>query len=154
IAEDFKLMSGTWVHVGSLRIQAIAALAPLVQDIVVAGHDREDIGFLIFPNTPACRALCPDLPAEGENAASLVQVLNDPRVRNKIRDGMRTLTDQGSSGYAERALMLEDAPAIDANEITDKGYINQRAVLTHRAHLVQTLYSNSPQVIRIDDHPD
>ncbi|MCX7169841.1 MAG: feruloyl-CoA synthase, partial [Proteobacteria bacterium] len=135
IAEDFKLMSGTWVHVGKLRVHGITAMAPLVQDIVIAGHDREEIGFLIFPNAPACRALCPDLPAEGANAATLAQVLDDTRIRDKVRQGMLALGSGGSSNCPARALLLAEPPSIDANEITDKGYINQRAVLTPRAEL-------------------
>jgi len=152
IAEDFKLLSGTWVHVGSLRIQGIAALAPLAQDIVIAGHDREEIGLLIFPNVPACRALCPDLPAEGEQTVPLAQVLTDPRVRAKVQAGMRALRDGGSgtSSFATRALMMAEAPTIDANEITDKGYINQRAVLTRRAELVAQLFSESTEVTRLE----
>jgi feruloyl-CoA synthase len=154
IAEDFKLLSGTWVHVGSLRIRGVAALAPLAQDLVIAGHDREEIGLLIFPNVPACRALCPDLPAEGENAVPLAQLLTDPRIRSRLQEGMRSLRDggSGSSSFATRALIMAEPPTIDANEITDKGYINQRAVLTRRADLVAKLYAaeSSETVIRLD----
>ena len=150
IAEDFKLMTGTWVHVGALRIAALAALAPLAQDIVVAGHDREEIGFLIFPNVAACRALCPELPDDGENAAPLAQVLNDPRIRSRVRNGMRSLAGDGSSSLATRALLMEQPPSIDASEITDKGYINQRAVLTQRADLVLKLYSESAEIILLE----
>ena len=151
IAEDFKLLSGTWVHVGSLRVKGIAALAPLAQDLVIAGHDREEIGLLVFPNVPACRALCPDLPAEGEDAVPLAQLLNDPRIRSRLRAGMRALRDDGggSSSFASRALIMAEAPTIDANEITDKGYINQRAVLTRRADLAAKLFSESAEVVRL-----
>jgi feruloyl-CoA synthase len=142
IAEDFKLMSGTWVHVGSLRVKALGALAPVAQDIVVAGHDREEIGFLVFPNVAACRALCPDFPAD----APLGQVLADSRVVECVQAGMRQLAaaGTGSSTFATRALLMEEPPSIDAGEITDKAYINQRAVLTRRDELLRQLYSKIP----------
>lgn len=140
IAEDFKLMSGTWVHVGSLRVKALAALAPVAQDIVVTGHDREEIGFLVFPNLAACRALCPGLVADAAPAS----VLADPRVIERTQVGMQALAagGTGSSTYATRVLLMEEPPSIDAGEITDKAYINQRAVLARRANLVARVYSN------------
>jgi feruloyl-CoA synthase len=150
VAEDFKLDSGTWVNVGMLRVAAIAALAPVAQDIAVAGHDRREIGFLIFPNLTACRGLAADLPAD----ASADQVLVHPAVRDTVRRGLEALRvdAQGSSGFATRALLLVEPPSIDAGEITDKGYLNQRAVLNHRAVLVEALYGqgNPPAVIRLE----
>jgi feruloyl-CoA synthase len=142
IAEDFKLMSGTWVHVGGLRVKGIAALAPVAQDIVVTGHDRKDVGFLVFPNVPACRALCRGLAAD----ATLAQVFSDSRVRSAVRAGLLALerADSGTSTFATRVLLMEEAPSIDAGEITDKGYINQRAVLTRRDALVEQLYAGTP----------
>ncbi|MCK9382838.1 MAG: feruloyl-CoA synthase [Sulfuritalea sp.] len=142
IAEDFKLMSGVWVHVGALRIHALSMLAPVAQDIVVTGHDRETVGFLIFANPVGCRSLCPDLAAD----IPLAQVLADPRVAAHVRAGMMQLVDEGggSSMVADRALLMEEPASIDAGEITDKGYINQRAVLTRRAALMERLYANSP----------
>jgi feruloyl-CoA synthase len=142
IAEDFKLMSGVWVHVGALRVKALAALAPVAQDIVVAGHDREEAGFLVFANPAGCRSLCPDLPAD----APIEQVLADARVTARVREGMAKLKQEGggSSTYATRALLMAEPPSIDANEITDKGYINQRAVLARRAALVERLYAEPP----------
>jgi len=149
IAEDFKLMSGVWVHVGAIRVKALAALAPLAQDIVVTGHDREEAGFLVFANPPGCRGLCPDLPAD----APLEQVLADGRVAARLKEAMAKLKQEGggSSTYAARALLMAEPPSIDANEITDKGYINQRAVLARRAALVERLYAESRDaaVIRI-----
>ena len=149
IAEDFKLMSGVWVHVGALRIKALALLAPVAQDIVVAGHDREEVGFLVFANPAGCRSLCPDLPAD----APLDAVLADPRVVDCVRKGLAQLKREngGSSTHATRALLMAEPPSIDANEITDKGYINQRAVLARRAALVERLYAEpaGPAVIRI-----
>jgi feruloyl-CoA synthase len=142
IAEDFKLMSGIWVHVGALRIKALALLAPVAQDIVIAGHDREEVGFLVFANPAGCRAMCPDLPAD----TPLAQVLADPRVTAYLRNAMAQLrrNEGGSSSYATRALLMDEAPSIDAGEITDKGYINQRAVLQKRSHLVEALYAGEP----------
>ncbi|MBV6408488.1 MAG: 2-succinylbenzoate--CoA ligase [Rhodocyclaceae bacterium] len=142
IAEDFKLMSGVWVHVGAIRVKALAALAPVAQDIVVTGHDCEEAGFLVFANPPGCRALSPDLPAD----APLDRVLADPRVVAHVRAGMAKLKEEGggSSTYAARALLMAEPPSIDANEITDKGYINQRAVLARRAALVERLYAEPP----------
>ena len=139
IAEDFKLMSGVWVHVGALRIKALALLASVAQDIVVAGHDREEIGFLMFANLAGCRSLCPDLPAD----APIEAVLADARVVEAMRKGMAQLKQEngGSSTHATRAMLMAEPPSIDANEITDKGYINQRAVLTRRAALVARLYA-------------
>jgi feruloyl-CoA synthase len=133
LAEEFKLSSATWVHVGALRVRAIARLEPIAQDIVIAGHDRDEIGFLIFPKSGAD--------------------ITDPRVRERVREGMASLRNDGggSSTYATRAILLEEAPSIDAGEITDKGYINQRAVLDRRAMLVEKLYASRPDesVIRI-----
>ncbi|MFZ5509182.1 MAG: feruloyl-CoA synthase [Pseudomonadota bacterium] len=142
IAEDFKLMSGVWVHVGALRVKALAELAPVAQDIVVTGHDREEVGFLVFANPAGCRGLCPDLPAD----APLARVLADGRVVEHVRRGLARLAEDGggSSLHAGRALLMEEPPSIDANEITDKGYINQRAVLERRAALVDRLYASPP----------
>jgi len=139
IAEDFKQMSGTWVHVGNLRVRALSELAPVAQDIVVTGHDREEIGLLLFPNVAACRALCPELASE----APVRQVLSDSRVIQRVQHGLQSLARnaEGNSTVATRALLMEEPPSIDAGEITDKGYINQRAVLTRRAGLVERLYS-------------
>ena len=141
IAEDFKLSTGTRVHVGNLRIHAIAALAPVAQDIVVTGHDGDECGFLIFPNVAACRAA-----AGLADDAPLYNVLAQPAVRERVRAGMAALRDTGggTSSFAARALLLLEPPAIDAGEITDKGYINQRAVREHRAGLVALLHADPP----------
>lgn len=137
VAEDFKLTSGTWVSVGTLRISGIAALAPLAQDIVVAGHDSNEVRFLIFPNILACRALA-QLPD-----ADVADLLKAPVVRNAIAQGLAKLKAKGggSSSFATRALLLAELPSVDGGEITDKGYINQRAVLSRR----------SSELLRLDD---
>ncbi|WP_375780997.1 feruloyl-CoA synthase [Bradyrhizobium sp. ma5] len=136
VAEDFKLNSGTWVSVGTLRVAGIAALAPLAQDIVVTGHGRDEVRFLVFPNLAACRSLA-GLP-EGADAR---EVISHPAVRSAIGQGLARLKAQGghSSGHATRALLLAEPASVDGGEITDKGYINQRAVLTRRAAAVAVL---------------
>jgi feruloyl-CoA synthase len=136
VAEDFKLNSGTWVSVGTLRVAGISALAPLAQDIVVTGHGGDEVRFLVFPNVSACRALA-GLPDD----ASVGDVLSHPTVRVAIGQGLAKLKAQGggSSTFATRALLLAEPPSVDGGEITDKGYINQRAVLARRAGLVQRL---------------
>jgi len=127
VAEDFKLMSGTWVSVGTLRVRAVTALTPLAADVVVTGHDREEVGLLVFPG-PAVRDLAPDVLAE------------------KLREALLAMRGDGagSSQAPTRVRMLDEPPSVDAGEITDKGYINQRAVLARRASEVIALYSNVP----------
>ena len=152
IAEDFKLTSGTWVSVGGLRVRAVECLAPVAQDVVVCGHDRDEVAFLVVPNVPACRALS-GLPAD----ASLSAVLASDPVRGALRAGLQRLkADAGgaSSLHARRALLLEAPLSIDAGEITDKGYLNQRAALTHRADEVAALYAlpESDPGITTDSH--
>jgi feruloyl-CoA synthase len=141
VSEEFKLTSGTWVHTSALRVKAIAALAPVAQDIVVAGQDRDDIRFLIFPNLAGCCSLC----AECNEQTPLDELLRDARVREHVRAGLAKLKAEGggSSTYATHALLLTEPPSIDAGEITDKGYINQRAVLERRAELIEQLYAAS-----------
>jgi feruloyl-CoA synthase len=136
ISEDFKLTSGTWVTVGMLRVAAVAALAPLAQDIVIAGHDEDELRFLVFPNVAGCRALS-GLP----EAAPLDDVLAHDKVRAAVGQGLAKLKAQnsGSAGHATRALLLLEPPSIDGGEITDKCYINQSAVLSRRADAVAKL---------------
>lgn len=148
VAEDFKLTTGTWVNVGILRVRAIAALAPVAQDIVIAGQGRNEIGFLILPDIAACRALCSELDA----SAAVEHVFAHPSVRAHIAHGLRELHRQtpASSAHAARALLLAEPPSIDAGEITDKGYINQRAMLARRERSVDALYApEDPAVIRL-----
>jgi feruloyl-CoA synthase len=134
IAEDFKLTTGTWVSVGALRARLAAAGAPYVQDSVIAGHDRDEVCALVFPNVAACKALAPGA------LRALLQGVLDRLAREAT----------GSASRIARALVLDTPPSIDAGEITDKGSINQRAVLRVRADLVEMLYSQSeaPQVLK------
>ncbi|HEX9810680.1 MAG TPA: feruloyl-CoA synthase [Burkholderiales bacterium] len=142
IAEDFKLTSGTWVHVGDLRVKAIAAGAPVIQDVAVVGPNRADIGLLVFPNEAACRRLCDDLP----DTTPLADLISDARVSDCVARALQALAAQatGASNRPTRALIMEEPASIDANEITDKGYVNQRAVLTRRAALIERLYADPP----------
>jgi feruloyl-CoA synthase len=137
VAEDFKLTSGTWVSVGTLRLAGITALAPLAQDIVVTGHGGDAVRFLVFPNIMACRAHA-GLP----DSADASEVIGHDKVRAAIASGLAKLKVQSggsSSGHATRALLLAEPASVDGGEITDKGYINQRAVLTRRAAAVAIL---------------
>ncbi|MBU1362467.1 MAG: feruloyl-CoA synthase [Gammaproteobacteria bacterium] len=138
IAEDFKLSSGTFVSVGPLRAKLISAGAPYVMDVVLTGINRDDIGALIFPRLEHCcrlAGLAPD--------AAPGQILAHPAVNAFLADLLRTVnvTAGGSASRIAWAHLLIDPPSADRHEITDKGSINQRAVLQHRADLVERLYA-------------
>ena len=124
VAEDFKLTTGTWVSVGTLRIRVVSALAPLAQDVVITGHDRAQACALIFLS-PQAKELPPD------------------ELRRRIAQALGALQAEGggSSQAVARALVLAEPPSADAGEITDKGYVNQRAVLQRRATEVEALYA-------------
>jgi feruloyl-CoA synthase len=142
LAEDFKLATGTWVSVGPLRGAFIAHFAPLVRDVVLAGADRDDITALVFPDADACRKLAPDLAAD----SAVAILLADRRVRAEFARLLDTLL-QASSGTSSRicrAILLAELPSLDIGEMTDKGSINQRAVLANRAALVEDLYADPP----------
>ena len=132
--EDFKLATGTWVSVGPLRAKINAAGSPYIQDTVIAGHNRDDLGALVFPNIEACRGL----PVE------------ELRARLQAVFDRLALHSTGSSTRIARVLIMETPPSIDASEVTDKGSIAQHAVLQHRAALVAELYAEplSPRVLR------
>jgi feruloyl-CoA synthase len=148
LSEDFKLTSGTWVHVGALRVSLIAALSPLVQDAVIAGHDRDAIGVLLFPDAAACAKA---IGAADDTPRS--ELVRDERLRARLAAALqRHNQDQGeaSSRAVASAILLEEPPSIDAGEITDKGYVNQRAVLDRRATLVAALFEpDAPDGVRI-----
>jgi feruloyl-CoA synthase len=134
LSEDFKLTTGTWVSVGPLRARLAAAGAPYLQDSVITGHDRDEVGALVLPNLQACKGMAP------EALRALLQ---------KALDSLAAEAT-GSSNRIARALILEEPPSIDAGEITDKGSINQRALLRTRADLVERLYTEpaAPQVLK------
>jgi len=140
VIEDFKLSSGNWVSTGPLRAAFVASFAPYVKDAAVAGCNEDEIGMLVFPDVDACRALAPDLAKESPAAS----VLAHAAVRQLFQEGLASFAKAatGSSNRVARLLLLEDPASIDAHEITDKGTLNQRAVLEHRAALVSELYKS------------
>jgi feruloyl-CoA synthase len=121
LSEDFKLATGTWVHVGPLRARLLAHFAPLVQDVVIAGEARRELAILVFP----AAGFSPD----------------------EFRQRLRAFEGGGSSERIVRAVVLDEPPSLDAGELTDKGTINQRAVLARRHQLVDQLYADSSFLI-------
>ena len=149
IAENFKLTSGTWVNVGNLRLALLDVLKPLVVDLVITGHGRDHLGALLFPAADACREFL----ASGEGFDD-AQVLASGRLRAELR---RRLADHhraqlGGSTRIERFAVLTEPPSRAANEITDKGSINQRAVLERRAAEVEALYAGGELVLAERNH--
>lgn len=142
IAEDFKLATGTWVSVGPLRAKFLAHFAPYVQDVVIAGHDRDHVAALIFPDVNACRRMAPDSTA----GASAAELLGSPAIRAVFESLLQDFAKSGtgSSNRIVSAILMEQPPSIDAHEITDKGSLNQGAVLRNRAALVEDLYAATP----------
>ncbi len=142
LAEDFKLATGTWVSVGPLRAEFIAHCAPLVRDVVLAGAERDEVTALVFPDLDACRRSASDLTAD----AAATAVLAHARVRGafvRLLDGLAEPA-RGTSRRIARAILLAEPPSLDRGEMTDKGSINQRAVLAHRAASVEELYADPP----------
>ncbi len=132
VAEDFKLTSGTWVHVGAVRVRLIAAGNPIIQDAVITGHGRDEIGALVFLSAAASAMSAMDIRAKLEQT-----------LQSLVYDG------QGSSMCPKRLLISTEPLSIDAGEITDKGYINQRAVLERRAQLVEAMHAGSAETITL-----
>ena len=149
VSEDFKLATGTWVSVGPLRLDFIGKFDPWVRDVAVAGHDRDDIGMLVFPNEAEARRLAPHLPPERPFADILV----DPAVKQAFRDRLSALAARstGSSTRVARLALLAEPPSIDLGEVTDKGSLNQRALLANRYADVEALYAIEPKphVVRL-----
>ena len=137
LAEDFKLTSGTFVSVGPLRAKVAMAGAPCVQDSVVTGINRDEVGLLVFPNLDGCRKL-----AKLADDAPAVAVLKHPAIVEFFQVLTQRLWDTGtgSASRVARLCVMTTPPSIDRGEITDKGSINQRAVLSHRESLVTALY--------------
>ncbi|MBN9043913.1 MAG: acyl-CoA synthetase [Rhizobiales bacterium 62-47] len=141
VVEDFKLFTGTFVQVGPLRTDAIAAASPVVHDALVAGQDRAYVGLLAWPNLHACRQLI------GNAEATFEDVVKHPAVIDCLRKGLEAhnaAANGASSLRIARAMLMAEPPSIDGNELTDKGYINQRAGLDRRAALVERLYADPP----------
>jgi feruloyl-CoA synthase len=152
VNEDFKLSTGTWVNVSGVRLGAISACAPLVRDIVLTGLDRNHIGALIFPDLDACRNV-----AGHESGADAEAVVAHPAVRAAFQARLDALASKatGSASHIARAILLTAPPSIDAGEVTDKGSINQRAVMAARAGLVEDLYAEPVphHVMIFDERP-
>lgn len=147
VAEDFKLLTGSWVSTGMVRVAAISACAEVIQDAVVTGHDRDEIGLLVIPNiarVAKITGLSGDTP--------LSELLGNTITRQTLCDGLAVYNSQNpaSSTRIARVLFLDEPLSIDAGEITDKGYINQRAVLERRRALVEQLYSDDAAAIPIN----
>jgi feruloyl-CoA synthase len=146
IAEDFKLATGTFVSVGPLRAQIIAAGAPCIQDVVITGLNRNEVGAMVFPNASACRKLC-GLPAE----APLAEVLASAAVVAHFQSMLDALAKSatGSATRIAKLCLMTEPPSLDRGEVTDKGSINQRAVLACRDALVQALHDgNLPNTLQ------
>ena len=143
VTEDFKLSSGTWVSTGTLRADVVAACSPLVQDAVVCGLDKPYISLLAWPNIAAAKAV-----AGLHDSAMPQEVVSHPKIVTHIREALQrhNKAGGGSSTRISRIHLMIEPPSIDGHEITDKGYVNQRATLDRRAHLVERLY--------LDEAPD
>jgi feruloyl-CoA synthase len=141
IAEDFKLTSGTWVHVGALRVGVVSACTPAIVDALVAGENRDCVGLLAWLNPAGCAQV-----TARQDQLSPGEWARDLRLRNEIRRALETwnAAHAGASRRVARLLLLKDGPSIDAGEITDKGYINQRLAIERRAAEVDRLFADPP----------
>lgn len=138
VAEDFKLVNGTWVRTGSIRLGLIERCAPLITDAVICGHDQNYIAALAWPNVAACQKLVPEL--AGLGAAEMV---SHPALVDALSERLRK--DAGSASLrVERLMLMAEPPSMDANEIADKGYVNQATTRSRRAHLVDELFQPKP----------
>jgi feruloyl-CoA synthase len=140
LAEDFKLATGTWVHVGGLRVGVLAAASPALQDAVIVGENLPSISVLAWLNLAGCQRLA------GRDDAKLAELAAHPVIREHFRAALArwNAAHPGSSEHIVRALLLPDLPSIDANEITDKGYVNQRAAIACRHRDIGLLYADQP----------
>jgi feruloyl-CoA synthase len=147
LAENFKLATGTWVHVGALRVGVLAAASPVLQDAVIVGENLPFAAMLAWLNLAGCRQLA------GAPDASLAALVAHPAIRAHVRSSVMrwNAAHPGSSERIRRVLLLADAPSIEAGEITDKGYVNQRAAIDSRAAAVALVYAEEPdpQVIAL-----
>jgi feruloyl-CoA synthase len=137
--EDFKLANGTWVRTGTVRLDLLGQCAPLIADAIVCGHDREFVAALAWPDLVSCRGLAPEL--AGLDAEALVQ---HPLVVSVIRSRLLMASAGSASIAVRRVLLMSEPPSMEANEIADKGYINQAACRARRSGLVEVLYQTEP----------
>jgi feruloyl-CoA synthase len=137
IAEDFKLDTGTWVNVGVLKSKIISLGAPIIQDVVLTGINQAFVGAILFLSEDACRTAVPGI-------ADRKELLESESVKQLVEEKLRLInaSSTGSSTYIKKYIVATTPPSIDVGEITDKGSLNQRIVLTHRADLVHKLYAN------------
>lgn len=141
VSEDFKLLTGTWVQAGRLRLDALEQLRGLVQDVVVCGHDRGEIGLFIFPKPGQVHG---DITSEG--------AVIDPELQSAIENRLRAMAKAatGSAKRITRAIILAEPPSLKDSEMTDKGSLNVRKIITRRADLLERLYDNEdPALIRV-----
>jgi len=138
LSEDFKLSTGTWVRVGPLRQRFLAHFGGLTSEVVIAGHERDEITALVFPSVAACRALC------GRDAGDspVRDLLDSAVVRAAFSERLASFAVEhsGHSTAVVRLILLEHPPSLDGQELTDKGSVNQKQVLSNRAALVEQLY--------------
>lgn len=142
VAEDFKLDTGTWVQSGNLRVHLVTAAAPVIQDAVICGHDRKYVAALAWPNWVGLPKVVTDPAAQ----ASLDTMLASGQLSDHVRQSVKrhNQANPGSSTTIRRVLFMAEPPSMDGGEITDKGYVNQKAALTRRADLVEKLYADPP----------
>jgi feruloyl-CoA synthase len=136
LSENFKLATGTWVHVGTLRLDLITACAPLIQDAVIVGHDSEAVRTILIPNVEACRGFL-----AASTDASITDILSDEKLISEItnRLAVHNREHPGTSSRIKAFVLDAEPLSVDLGEITDKGYINQRAVIENRASRVEAL---------------
>jgi feruloyl-CoA synthase len=139
VVEDFKLMNGTWVQTGAVRLDLLDLCAPLISDAVICGHDRDFLAALAWPNVVACQRLAPEL--ADLDAAALAE---HPVVVAALRERLARNQGGGASRTVERLMLMAEPPSIDANEIAEKGYVNQAVTRARRAHLIEQLYRTEP----------
>lgn len=148
LTEDFKLLSGIFVHAEKLRAGLIEALSPLVSEFVITGADQAFLGLLAWPSLAQCRHLI------GQPEASADQIVQSPIIQSAIRDALIAFnrTHGATSMHVRRALLLSEPPAFDRGEVTAKGNVNAKAVHSNRAAAIASLYSDNPDesVIRVD----
>jgi len=139
IAEDFKLSTGTWVNVGVMKTKIISSGSPIIQDVVIAGLDQDYIGLILFLNLDACQKLI----GSAENIAPN-QLYEHNVIQQFLENWMNEFNQQatGSSNRIGKIIVAQEPPSIDKGEITDKGSLNQRAVLSNRKALVSQLFSH------------
>lgn len=148
--EEFKLSSGTWVRTGTLRMRLLAHFDGLLQDIVLAGPDRDYVAALLFPSLTACRKLVPLLP----QTAPPAELLSRMEIRSAFEQRLNSfaLQNPGVSTHVQRAILLDSPPSMEARELTDKGTLNQAAVLKNRSAAVNRVYEEpaGKDIVRID----